>query len=119
MDLANSHAWAATCSVPHALPELGRSCSSRSGRKQALHRVMRCASKHVIVRKARRAGDRRAWMRWTKVLAVAAVLNVFVGTPLVAASNQLQNEPLKAWVEYIRVVDSKLQSRPDGQTPFL
>jgi hypothetical protein len=58
-------------------------------------------------------------MRWTNVLAVIAVLNVSVGTTVVAASNQLQNETLKAWDEYIRVVDSRMQSRPDGQTPFL
>ncbi len=58
-------------------------------------------------------------MSWTNVLAVLAGLNVFVCAPLFAAANQLQNETLKAWDEYIRVADSRMQARLDGQAPFL
>jgi hypothetical protein len=58
-------------------------------------------------------------MNWTKVLAVLAALSVFICAPLFAAANQLQSETLKAWDEYIRIVDSHMQARLDGQTPFL
>jgi hypothetical protein len=60
-----------------------------------------------------------------RVLAAVIGLNAFLGVPLFAAApragsaNQLQVETVKAWDEYIRSTDSRMQARLDGRMPFL
>jgi hypothetical protein len=60
-----------------------------------------------------------------KVLAAVIGLNAFPGVALFAAplgpgnANQLRVETVKAWDEYIRSTDSRMQARLDGQMPFL
>jgi len=60
-----------------------------------------------------------------RVLAAVIGLNAVPGVALFAApprlgnANQLQVETVKAWDEYIRSADSRMQARLDGRMPFL
>ena len=52
---------------------------------------------------------------------VKALLGVFLlaAVPMSGNATELQTETLKAWDEYIRSADLRMQSRPDGPTSFL
>jgi hypothetical protein len=60
-----------------------------------------------------------------RILAAVIGLNAFPGVALFAApprpgnANQLQVETVKAWDEYVRSTESRMQARLDGRTPFL
>jgi hypothetical protein len=60
-----------------------------------------------------------------RVLAALIGWNAFLGVSLFAAvpgpgtADQLQVETVKAWDEYIRSADSRMQARLDGRMPFL
>jgi len=60
-----------------------------------------------------------------RVLAAAIGLIAFSGVALFAAppepgnANQLQVETVKAWDEYVRSTESRMQARLDGRMPFL
>jgi hypothetical protein len=57
-----------------------------------------------------------------RVLAVVIIWNTAFGVSVLAAApstNQLQPETVNAWEDYIRSVDSRMQARFGGETPFL